>query len=53
MTIPDLSEIIERIEADSTMQDQWENYADSSFYVGNLSWKDVMVSVRSLSEKLK
>lgn len=47
-----LGVILERIETDAVMQKQWENYAKDSFFVGELSWSDVMASVKQLSEDL-
>ena len=50
--IPDLKMIIETIESDENMQTRWVNYGEESFYVGDLSWSTVMMSVKQLAEKV-
>jgi predicted nucleotidyltransferase component of viral defense system len=45
-------EILESVERNSTMQRDWENYRNDSFYVGNLLWTEVMLSVKKLARKI-
>jgi predicted nucleotidyltransferase component of viral defense system len=45
-------EILESVERNSTMQRDWENYRNDSFYVGNLLWTEVMLSVKELARKI-
>jgi PAS domain-containing protein len=42
----------EGIEQSSIMQRDWENYKNDSFYVGNLSWTEVMLSVKELAKSM-
>ena len=48
--IPEFERILSVVEADETMKAQWESFRDASFFVGELSWKAVMDSVKVLSE---
>ncbi len=32
------------------LKSQWENFRNDSFFVGELSWAEVMASVRNLAE---
>lgn len=48
--IPDFMDTISSIESDEVMRSQWENFKNDSFFVGELSWAEVMASVRSLAE---
>lgn len=48
--IPDFMDTISSIESDEAMKSQWENFRNDSFYVGELSWEEVMASVRNLAE---
>ena len=50
--IPDLITIIETVEADETMQARWINYGTDSFYIEDLAWPAVMMSVKQLAEKV-
>jgi predicted nucleotidyltransferase component of viral defense system len=45
-------EILESVEQNSIMQRDWENYRNDSFYVGNLSWTEVMLSVKKLARRI-
>ena len=36
--------------AQTLMQTQWESFKTDSFFVGELSWEDVMESVKELAE---
>ena len=47
--IPDLKNIIAAVASDDTMTSQWENFRKESFFVGELSWNDVIESVKVLS----
>ncbi|MCM1184150.1 MAG: nucleotidyl transferase AbiEii/AbiGii toxin family protein [Roseburia sp.] len=44
--------ILGRIEEDSVMQKQWDNYVENSSFIGDLSWATVMSSVKLLAGKL-
>ena len=48
--IPDFMDTISLIESDEVMKSQWENFRNDSFFVGELSWTEVMASVRNLAE---
>lgn len=48
--IPEFSRIVDEVESDETMLRLWESYRSASFFVGDLSWSDVMASVRQLME---
>ena len=50
--IADFANILETIKADETMKQLWNNYREDSFYVGDLSWNEVMASVEVLSVKV-
>ena len=45
----DLQNIIATVASDDTMAAQWENFRAESFFVGELSWNDVMESVQVLA----
>jgi predicted nucleotidyltransferase component of viral defense system len=45
--------ILESVEQNPIMQRDWENYKNDSFYVGNLSWTEVMLSVKKLAGRIK
>ena len=45
----DLQNIIATVASDTTMAAQWENFRAESFFVGELSWNDVMESVQVLA----
>jgi predicted nucleotidyltransferase component of viral defense system len=44
--------ILESVERNPIMQRDWENYKNDSFYVGNLSWTEVMLSVKELAKSM-
>ena len=48
--IPDFRNILSEVEWDETMQTQWENFKENSFFVDELSWEEVMESVKALAE---
>ena len=48
--IPDFIDTISLIESDEVMKSQWQNFKNDSFFVGELSWAEVMASVRNLAE---
>jgi predicted nucleotidyltransferase component of viral defense system len=45
-------EILDGVEQNTIMQRDWENYKNDSFYVGNLSWTEVMLSVKELAGRI-
>ena len=47
--IPDLINIIVAVASEDTMALQWENFQKESFFVGELSWNDVIKSVKVLA----
>ena len=47
--ITDLKNIIAAVASDDTMASQWENFRKESFFVGELSWNDVIESVKVLA----
>ena len=47
--IPDLINIIVAVASEDTMALQWENFQKESFFVGELSWNDVIESVKVLA----
>ena len=47
--IPDIKNIIAKVASDDTMASQWENFRKESFFVGELSWNDVIESVKVLT----
>ena len=51
--IPDLRNILLTVESDDTMRAQWERFREDSFFVGELSWDEVMKSVKQLAESLQ
>ena len=50
--LPDFSSILRLTEMDQTMKARWENYKNDSFFVGDLSWDDVMESVKRLASNV-
>ena len=50
--IADLMKILRALETDETIQMQWENYKADSFYVGDISWSMIMMSLKLLAEKV-
>lgn len=48
--IPDLKGILESVELDETMKKLWEVFREDSFFVGELFWDEVMMSVKKLAE---
>ena len=48
--IPDFRDILSTVESDETMKKQWESFKEDSFFVGDLSWEEVMASVKALAE---
>jgi predicted nucleotidyltransferase component of viral defense system len=47
--IPDFIDIISSIESDEVMKSQWENFKNDSFFVNELSWTEVIESVKDLA----
>lgn len=47
--LPEINNILYRVETDAEMKKRWNNYMKESFYVGSLSWETVMDSVRKLA----
>ena len=50
--IPDLEKILNAVKKSEAMGRSWENYKNSSYFVENLSWTQVMESVLQLAEKI-
>lgn len=50
--ILDLKNILTDVESDSVMQKQWEYYQKGSFFIGELTWDEVMESVKLLAEEI-
>lgn len=50
--IPDLEKILNAVKKSEAMDRSWENYKNSSYFVENLSWTQVMESVLQLAEKI-
>ena len=46
----DTMDILDEIEEDRIMNNMWEKYKLSSFYVNDISWEEVMKSVRTLAD---
>jgi predicted nucleotidyltransferase component of viral defense system len=50
--ITQFSAILESVDQNPAMQKDWENYKRDSFFVGDLYWSEVMLSVRKLASKV-
>ena len=50
--IPDFKTILSTVEADDSMRIQWESFREDSFFVGELTWNEVMTSVKVLAEEV-
>ena len=50
--IPDVRRILSSVEADEVMKRQWETFKEDSFFVGGLSWENVMGSVKELAAEV-
>ncbi|MBR2694214.1 MAG: nucleotidyl transferase AbiEii/AbiGii toxin family protein [Thermoguttaceae bacterium] len=50
--IPEFRNALPVIESDGMMRKLWENYRENSFFVGELSWGEVMKSVKMLAETI-
>lgn len=48
--IPGFRDILSTVEADASMKKQWDSFREDSFFVGELSWNEVMASVKVLAE---
>ena len=48
--IPDLKTILETVESDEAMIRQWENFRKESFFISELTWVEVMESVKLFAE---
>jgi hypothetical protein len=48
--IPGFRDILSTVEADASMKKQWDSFREDSFFVGELSWNEVMASVKVLEE---
>ena len=48
--IPDFQDILKTLEMDETMKKLWEVFREDSFFVGELSWDEVIASVKKLAE---
>ena len=43
-----IDDVINKIDDDETMKQQWDNYRKTNYYVGTLEWDDVIESTRIL-----
>lgn len=50
--IPDFRNILSSVESDEVMKSQWESFKEDSFFVGELSWEEVMGSVKQIAESV-
>ena len=50
--IPDFRIILATVESDGVMRRQWENFRKESFFIGELTWDEVMESVKLLAESV-
>jgi len=50
--ISDFQGILFQVLTDDTMRAQWDSFRRSSFFVGKLSWDEVMMSVKELVENI-
>lgn len=50
--ISDFKSILSDFEADETMKKQWESFKEDSFFVGELSWEEIISSVKVLAENV-
>ena len=50
--IPDFRNILMTVESDDAMRRQWENYRKESFFIGELTWNEVMESVKRLVDSI-
>lgn len=41
------------VESDEAMKRQWENYRKESFFIGELTWNEVMESVKRLVDSIQ
>lgn len=48
--IPDFRSILSAVESDETMKTQWKRFKEDSFFVGDLSWDEVVGSAKALAE---
>ena len=51
--IPDFRNILMTVESDDAMRRQWENYRKESFFIGELTWNEVMESVKRLVDSIQ
>ena len=51
--IPDFRNILMTVESDEAMRRQWENYRKESFFIGELTWNEVMESVKLLVDSIQ
>lgn len=50
--ILDFRKILMTVESEEVMRRQWDNYQKESFFIGNLTWDEVMESVKLLAESV-
>ena len=50
--VPRLDAILETVRIDPFMKEMWDKYRQENFFVGDLTWEDVNVSVKTLIEKV-
>ena len=50
--ISDFNNILDSIETNDTMKQLWNNYCYNSFFIEELTWEEIIASVKSLAEKV-
>ena len=50
--IPDFRNILMTVESDDAMRRQWKNFRKESFFIDDLTWDEVMESVKLLSDSV-
>ena len=48
--IPRFYEILDEVNQSELMERDWNNFKNNSFFVGDLTWKDVLISTSKLAE---
>ena len=50
--IPDYSDTLNLLEGNKVMAQLWDNYRSTSFFIGDLTWTEVMASVKALAKNI-
>lgn len=50
--ISDFKSTLATVETDESMRKQWKNFREESFFIGDLSWDEVMESVKLLADSV-